>query len=52
MKDNREIAYIKHPVSKEEKEKLMREGKKIIDIRFMPEELKQKAKQPKPKVVK
>ena len=49
MKSLKEIVYLKHPVSKNDKAKILKEGKKIIDIKFMPEELKErKESAPKP----
>ena len=38
------IVYLKHPVSAEEKAKVIANGDKILDIRFKP-----KAAKPKPK---
>ena len=36
----KEIVYLKHPVSPEEKAKHVNAGKKILDIKFKPEEPK------------
>lgn len=33
------IAYVEHPVSKEEKAKLRKEFDKVLDIKFAPEKL-------------
>lgn len=33
------IAYVEHPVSAEEKAKLLKEFDKILDIRFAPDKL-------------
>jgi len=33
------IAYVEHPVTKEEKKKLLKEFDKIVDIKFKPEKL-------------
>ncbi len=33
----REVIYLKHPVSADEKAKHLKAGKKILDIRFAPE---------------
>ena len=41
--------YLKHPVSAEEKAKVIAKGDKILDIRFKPETKKAK---PKPKAKK
>lgn len=38
------IAYVEHPVSKEEKTKLNREGFKVVDLKFKPEKLPEGAK--------
>lgn len=44
------IAYVEHPITKEEKKELLKEFDKILDIRFAPEELgKGDKKIPKPK---
>lgn len=32
-------AYVKHPVSKEDKKALNKEGFKVVDIKFKPEKL-------------
>lgn len=40
--DGREIAYLEHPVSREDKIKTVREGKKIVDIRFAPDDIREK----------
>lgn len=32
----KEIVYLKHPVSPEQKAKVVSEGKRIVDIRFKP----------------
>lgn len=45
------IKYVKMPVSVEDKRKLNKEGFKVIDIKFKPEEEKPKAK-PKSKAKK
>jgi hypothetical protein len=43
-----ETVYVVHPVSKEEKEKYRKKGKKIIDAKFAPEGVKvEGGKQPK-----
>ena len=44
MKAKREVIYLKHPVSKEEKAKQLKAGKRILDIKFQPKELKQEKK--------
>lgn len=33
------IAYVEHPVSKEEKKQYLKDFDKVIDIRFAPEKL-------------
>ncbi|AUR89743.1 hypothetical protein NVP1132O_07 [Vibrio phage 1.132.O._10N.222.49.F8] len=33
------IAYVKHPISKEEVTKIRSQGFKVIDVRFKPEKL-------------
>lgn len=38
------VKYVKHPVSKEQKAKLIADGFKILDARFEPEKPKPKAK--------
>ncbi len=38
------IKYVKHPVSKEQKAKIIADGFKILDSRFEPEKPKPKAK--------
>lgn len=43
MKEKKEIVYLKHPVSAEEKAKQLKAGKRIIDIKFAPEEIKKPA---------
>jgi hypothetical protein len=50
------VAYVDHPCSKEQKEKLIAEGYKVVDSRFMPSNLKegdiyngQKTEKPKTK---
>ena len=43
------VKYVTHPVSKEDKEKYIAEGFKILDARFEPKKPKPKAK-PKKKV--
>lgn len=49
------IAYVEHPVSKEEKKKYRKDFDKVIDIRFAPEKLEdgdKKFPKPKPKAEK
>lgn len=41
--------YLKHPVSAEEKAKVIAKGDKILDIRFKPEAAKPKPKKKKAK---
>lgn len=38
------VKYVKHPLSKEDKEKYIADGFKILDARFEPEKPKPKAK--------
>lgn len=38
MTKERQIAYVKHPVSAEKKQELVAKGFKIIDARFKPED--------------
>lgn len=38
------IKYVKHPISKEEKDKIIADGFKILDARFEPKKPKPKAK--------
>ena len=38
MKKEREVVYLKHPVSPETKAKMIKAGKRIVDIRFKPAE--------------
>lgn len=38
------VKYVKHPLSKEDKEKHIADGFKILDARFEPEKPKPKAK--------
>lgn len=38
------IKYVKHPVSKEQKDKIIADGFKILDARFEPKKPKPKAK--------
>ena len=45
MKDNREVVYLKHPVTPAQKAEVLAQGKKIIDIRFMPPGLKAKVEE-------
>lgn len=33
------IAYVEHPVTKEEKKKLLKDYDKVVDIKFKPEKL-------------
>lgn len=33
------IAYVEHPVSKEQKKEIMSKGFKIVDVRYKPEEI-------------
>ncbi len=35
-----EVVYLEHPVSQEEKRRLNKEGKRIVDIRFAPDDVK------------
>jgi len=42
------IAYVKHPITKDEKAKILKDHDKILDERFKPIE----AKKPKPKKAK
>ena len=42
-----DIAYEPHPISPERKAELRAQGKKIVDIRFMPDELKDEPQEPK-----
>lgn len=32
-------AYVKHPISKEDKKKLNEQGFKVVDLKFKPEEI-------------
>ena len=47
-----EVIYLKHPVSKAEKQKANSEGKRIIDIKFAPKEYAPAPKRKKAKGVK
>lgn len=53
MGSKREVVYVKHPVAAELKQRLVSQGKKIIDARFAPSgseiygEQKRKVRQPK-----
>ena len=40
MKAKKPIVYLEHPVSAEEKAKHIKDGKRIIDIKFKPEQEK------------
>lgn len=52
MTKSMEVVYMAMPVSKEEKQKLNAEGKRIVDIRFAPEGYEAPKKRgPKPKAV-
>lgn len=44
MAAKKEIVYLKHPVTAEEKEKAVNAGKKILDIKFKPKAEKKEAK--------
>jgi hypothetical protein len=44
MKNTKDVVYLKHPVSAEEKAKHIADGKRIIDIKFKPAEAKKPVK--------
>lgn len=44
MKAKKQVVYLEHPVSAEEKAKHLKAGKRIIDIKFKPPEEKKAAK--------
>lgn len=46
MIQEKKIKYVKHPVSPEEKRKLIQEGYKIIDARFDPNPVKSEPVKP------
>lgn len=44
-----DIAYCEHPLPAEEKQKLMRQDKKIVDAKFAPKDAKLAYERPKKK---